>query len=137
MTKETPEIHIELDKSKLPIEYYDSKTLIGTDKLRRIRMEPIKQQLEAGIRLDPVIVYRYKGALFILEGNQRAGSYGELKQHVPCVVVENDDDFQKVKKMGIKLGNLNIYSSLEEAQAALAEHLLTIRKDIYSKYFAE
>ena len=121
----------------LPIKYFQSSSLIGSDTLKENHIERIEEEVLSGKKLDPVILYEYKGAKFILEGNQRAGTYWRLKMNVPCVIVRDENDYQKLRKMDIKIGKLEEFKTLKIVHSALAKHMRTLRKDIYLQYFAK
>lgn len=121
----------------LPIVYFESSKLIWSDTLKEDYIYHIKREIVTWKKLDPVIVYNYKNANFILEWNQRTGAYGELNMKVPCIVISNNDDFQKLKKMNIKLWNLINFTSLQDVHSSLSRHMYDIRRDKYFEYFDE
>lgn len=120
---------------ELPVEFFESSTLIGSDTLKEEYMDVVKKEISEWKKLDPVILYNYKNVNFIIEGNQRAWTYWILNKLVPCVVVKNEEDFQRLKKMNIKLWELINFSRLEDVHIALAEHMYNIRRDKYLEYF--
>lgn len=130
------ELHTKIAEAYgLPVEEFDPSEIIGTDTLDSGEIQRIKKEAAAGEPQDPVILYEHNGTRFILEGNQRSGKSIELGEKVRAVSVSSEQDFQKVRSSGIKLGNVAKYKTLAEAVAALASHLRDTRHDVYMKYF--
>jgi hypothetical protein len=53
------------------------------------------------------------------------------------MIIKNEADFQKLKKSGIQIQEIEKYSSLQEMHEELADHLYDVREDVYSDYFDE
>lgn len=126
-----------MNSEKLPIRAFNSALLIGSDSVDSDAVERFACAIRENVELDPTILYLHaSGALIILEGNNRAYAHGVAERGAPCVVVTNEEEFQQLKRMGIHIGNLKNYETLEDVVHALIMHLSRTRQDIYQRIFA-
>ncbi|MBW3540581.1 MAG: ParB N-terminal domain-containing protein [Planctomycetes bacterium] len=129
--------NLRTDSAPLPLELHECATLIGTDPVNEEHVAQLCAAMSTGRELDPVIIYVFRNARFIAEGNHRAYACSILGRPVPCIIVQNNADFERLRRMPIHLGKVATFESLQQLHDALASHFWARRRDIYWKYFAD